>query len=390
MRKLPAYVFGVMLMAAVGALGYGVYRLIPAISPRPPAALATAPAAQDVSSQSGIDSGTSLDQPAPSTGTLTDQFGKPQRLSAFRGKVVLLTFIDSRSGGTDALTAKILGDVGSLLGSAAAKVQIVAINANPSATSVQDVRSWSEQHGMLHNWLYLTGSKSQLQAVWKSYSIYDVVAANGVVEHPPATYLIGPGGNERWLFQTSDTAAQATVVKETELVATHVAAMLPGVTLKPLTVIAGSKAPTQGKAATFTLPTLKAGGQTGSVTLGDGSPMLLEVFSTWCTDCARELPTLNSYAKDAASQHLPKVVGLNLELSEASRSVVQSWIKTKHMNYPVALDRQGTVSSYYGVSALPTQILISAKGSVLWTHEGLIGEKALMQAVRTHMAQTPA
>src|SRR5207248_2312516 len=42
-----------------------------------------------------LDPGTSLHRPAPNF-TLTDQFRRPVSLSEFKGKVVLLAFIDSR------------------------------------------------------------------------------------------------------------------------------------------------------------------------------------------------------------------------------------------------------------------------------------------------------
>src|SRR5690242_3334395 len=88
--------------------------------------------------------------------TLTDQFGQTQTLSSLRGQEVVLAFIDSRCKTLCPLTATIMYTARAKLGeSAASKIALVAVNANPAATSVAEVQSWSIEHGMLHQWLFL-------------------------------------------------------------------------------------------------------------------------------------------------------------------------------------------------------------------------------------------
>ena len=89
---------------------------------------------------------------------LTDQFGKPVALSSLRGHEVVLAFIDSRCITLCPLTAEIMYDAKVNLGStAASQIELVAVNANPTATSITTVQDWSIKHGMLHQWLFLTG-----------------------------------------------------------------------------------------------------------------------------------------------------------------------------------------------------------------------------------------
>src|SRR5206468_10544440 len=91
--------------------------------------------------------------------TLTDQFGHPITLSSLRGHEVVLAFIDARCKTLCPLTAQIMYNAkAQLASSAASQVQLVAVNANPSATSVATVQAWSIAHGMLHQWLFLTGT----------------------------------------------------------------------------------------------------------------------------------------------------------------------------------------------------------------------------------------
>jgi protein SCO1 len=130
--------------------------------------------------------------------SLTDQFGNRQRLSDFKGSVVLLTFIDPHCAGVCPLTADLLRRTKESVGTDPA-VQLVAIDANPRATSVDDVRRWSVRHGMLHDWLFLTAPTQQLRPVWAQYGV-KVIEQGGDVAHSSAIFLIDPTGRERGIF----------------------------------------------------------------------------------------------------------------------------------------------------------------------------------------------
>jgi protein SCO1 len=129
---------------------------------------------------------------------LVDQFGQPVRLSDFHGSVVLLTFIDPKCGGICPLTADLLRRTKETVGDEP-RVQLVAVDANPKATSVADVRRWSFRHGMLHEWLFLTAPVARLRRVWAGYGVR-VVMKQGDVAHAAAVFLIDPNGRERGVF----------------------------------------------------------------------------------------------------------------------------------------------------------------------------------------------
>lgn len=139
----------------------------------------------------------------PATGTpapdfsLTDQFGDPERLSDFRGRLVMLSFIDSHCATICPLTAELMTRTARTLGPRY-PVQLLAINANPDFTSVSDVRSWSSRHRMLHRWLFLTAPLSELKTVWSSYGIQAEVV-RGDVAHTAVIFLIDTAGRVRAL-----------------------------------------------------------------------------------------------------------------------------------------------------------------------------------------------
>ncbi len=142
--------------------------------------------------------------PAPDF-TLTDQFDHSVTLSSLRGHEVVLAFIDARCKTLCPLTAQIMYDAKARLGaSAAGRVELVAVNANPAATSIAAVQAWSINHGMLHQWLFLTGTAQQLKSVYHLYNVYDQVTSDGQAVHDPITFIIDTQGRERLYFETLD------------------------------------------------------------------------------------------------------------------------------------------------------------------------------------------
>jgi cytochrome oxidase Cu insertion factor (SCO1/SenC/PrrC family) len=159
---------------------------------------------------------------------LTDQFGRAVSLSSLRGHEVVLAFIDSRCATVCPLTAAILRNAVARISPAdAARVDLVAINANPTATRVSDVYRFSQDTGMLHEWRYLTGSPAQLKSVYHAYQVYVCVQPDGDVVHTAAIYLIDPHGSERLYFQTLDSNAAVTVGSETQAIAAGMRQWLP-------------------------------------------------------------------------------------------------------------------------------------------------------------------
>jgi len=140
---------------------------------------------------------------------LTNQFGQKVTLSSLRGQEIVLAFIDSQCKTLCPLTATIMYDAKMKLGAAAGKqISLIAINANPAATSVAAVQAWSIEHGMFHQWLFLTGPAKELQAIYHQYGVYDQVSSDGQDVHDPITFIIDATGHERLYFETLDSSSK--------------------------------------------------------------------------------------------------------------------------------------------------------------------------------------
>ncbi|HEV3295877.1 MAG TPA: SCO family protein [Streptosporangiaceae bacterium] len=335
--------------------------------------------AQAAAANPDLDPGTSLGSRTAPDIRLENQFGQPMSLSQFRGKVVVLAFVDSECTTVCPLTTVSMVQARELLGAAGDQVQLLGVDANPSATSVHDVMAYSQAHAMVNQWDFLTGSLAQLRAVWQAYHIYVQIQA-GQIDHTPALYVIDQQGREREIYLT--TMAYASVGQEGQVLAQEVARLLPG---HPKLARQGSLAYINGLGPA-SRATLSAA-PSGTVTLGPGQPRLVMFFATWLSetsDLRGQLTALNAYAQAARRSGLPPLVAVDEAVSEPSASAAQAYLHQpgQPLDYPVALDTTGRLADGYGVQDQPWFVLTSAAGKVVWSHDGWLAVSALEAAAR--------
>ena len=131
---------------------------------------------------------------------LTDQNGRPVSLAGLRGKVVLMTFLDPVCTSDCPIIGAEMKEAGVLLGSADKDVELVAIVANPIYRSVAFTQAFDREEGLntVPNWLYLTGSLSQLTQVWRQYGVAaEILPAGAMVDHSDLALVIDRTGHIR-------------------------------------------------------------------------------------------------------------------------------------------------------------------------------------------------
>ncbi|HUZ15948.1 MAG TPA: redoxin domain-containing protein [Gaiellaceae bacterium] len=368
--------------ALVAGIGGGVG--IAAATQTSGQAAATIPAAPQVPNPR-LDPGTQLNTVAPAF-TLTDQFGRKVSLSSFRGKVVVLSFNDPQCTTICPLTTTAMLEAKQKLGAAAADVQLLGVTANPDATQVKWVRAYSQAHGMLHKWLFLTGSLPKLQRVWSGYGIGAAVV-QGAIDHTPATFVVDPQGRETRLYISE--MSYSSVPQLAEVMARGIAAALPGhphvgdsVSLAPIPLI--------GPRKHVTLPRAPRG---GTVELGPGhGPRLLLFFDTWeneVSNLSSDLVGLNRYATlDSSIAPLVAIDEANVEPSAHALSDLLR--RTPALSYPIAIDADGRVADGYGVQDSPWLTLVSGSGRILWRYDvatnGWPSTRVLVNHVRSALA----
>ena len=338
------------------------------------------PASTAAERNPNLDLGSSLGAlPAPDI-KLVNQFGQPMSLSQFHGKVVMLGFEDSKCTTVCPLTTQSMLQAKQLLGAAGNQVQLLGVDANPTATSVADVLAYSRAHGMVNQWDFLTGSPAQLKAVWGAYHIA-VQVEQGQIDHTPALFVIDQQGREQKLYLTQ--MAYSSVGQSAQVLADELSSLLPGhphvasqESLASITV--------QGPSDHVSLPSATSG---ANVLLGPGAPRLLMFFATWLSevsDLRSELVDGNAYVAAASKDGLPPLVAVDETVVEPSAQTVRTYLSSlgTSLNYPVALDTTGRVADGYGVQDQPWLALVSASGKIIWSHDGWLSVPALTAAVK--------
>ena len=134
--------------------------------------------------------------------TLTDQHGQRLAMSALRGKVVVLEFMDPHCTDICPLVSAEFVAAYHDLGPLASQVVFAAVNVNPYHATVRDVTLFSDAHQLtsIPDWHFFTGAVASLQAVWRGYGIVvQPRGPNADVVHTSSVYFIDLQGREAFL-----------------------------------------------------------------------------------------------------------------------------------------------------------------------------------------------
>jgi cytochrome oxidase Cu insertion factor (SCO1/SenC/PrrC family) len=185
--------------ASARSVGAVAALAIIALGAAPMAAVAANRTADPILALAIAGDSSAMNVPAPAF-QLTDQNSQPVSLASLRGKVVLMTFLDPVCTSDCPIIGAEFKEAGVLLGAADKHVELVAVVANPTYRSVAFTQAFDREEGLntVPNWLYLTGSLSQLGQVWRQYGItVENLPAGGMSAHNDLAVVIDRTGHIR-------------------------------------------------------------------------------------------------------------------------------------------------------------------------------------------------
>ncbi len=113
-------------------------------------------------------------------------------------------------------------------------------------------------------------------------------------------------------------------------------------------------------------------GQTVSLADFRGSPVLVNLWATWCGPCRFEIPYLESVYQEYQERGL-KIVGVSVD-SRASLDAVEQFLADKGVTYDILLDPDMVSTDVFAAIGLPASFLIDAEGMILFDRLGPIIE----------------
>lgn len=136
----------------------------------------------------------------------------------------------------------------------------------------------------------------------------------------------------------------------------------------------------------FTLETLSG----EPITLSDlrGQAVVLNLWATWCPPCRAEMPALQAaYEQDGPNGLVVLAVNTTFQDSQVEAA---AFVDQFGLTFPIALDRDGTVSRQYLLRALPSTFFIGPDGVIAQVViGGPMSEATIRSAVADLIDQLP-
>jgi peroxiredoxin len=111
-------------------------------------------------------------------------------------------------------------------------------------------------------------------------------------------------------------------------------------------------------------------GDSVSLALLRGKPVLLNVWATWCLPCKEEIPYLESLHGKHAAQGL-QIVGVSVD-ARGDESKITEFAKDFRMTYPIWRDPDERVNTRFLAIGVPSTYLIDRDGILRWKHLGTL------------------
>ena len=109
---------------------------------------------------------------------------------------------------------------------------------------------------------------------------------------------------------------------------------------------------------------------------------LLDFWATWCGPCRQTLPIVGRLYEKLSSRGF-EVIGVSTE----QLSVLEQFYKEHPSPYPLYRDATQEMNRRYGISAIPTLMLLDENGYIQKVWPGVPSEKALEKAILEAMGK---
>ena len=113
-------------------------------------------------------------------------------------------------------------------------------------------------------------------------------------------------------------------------------------------------------APNFTLKTLDG----KKISLSDfrGKYVFLNFWATWCFPCRVEMPSMEKLYQEFKSSPFQMVA---VSLDRQGEKIVRPFVNDKGFNFMILLDENNSTVDTYGVSGIPSTLIISPEGNII-------------------------
>lgn len=107
-----------------------------------------------------------------------------------------------------------------------------------------------------------------------------------------------------------------------------------------------------------------------------GKVVVLDLWATWCPPCKKQMPIIQRLHDDPAYRERVQIMSVNVDTHPQRMMLVRSYLQRHRYTMPTALD-DGSVSTDYRATSIPTLVVIDPHGRVHYTRSGVHPEAVL-------------
>ncbi len=116
----------------------------------------------------------------------------------------------------------------------------------------------------------------------------------------------------------------------------------------------------------------------------EGTPLVVNLWASWCTPCRKEMPAFDQVAQQLGDQ--VAIVGVTDDLQ---RDAAVAAAEKAGVSYPLRYDEGAALMTELGVTGLPATVFVDADGTVVGRHLGAMTEDDLLQEIEDRYGITP-
>lgn len=123
-----------------------------------------------------------------------------------------------------------------------------------------------------------------------------------------------------------------------------------------------------------------SGDGTVSLTAYRGTPLIVNLWASWCAPCVAEMPEVQQVAQQVA----PDVAVLGVNVRDAP-SNARAFVERLGITYDLAVDPHGELYTELRAYGMPTTLLVDAAGTIVYRHTGPLDADELLALVRERL-----
>jgi len=100
-----------------------------------------------------------------------------------------------------------------------------------------------------------------------------------------------------------------------------------------------------------------------------GKPYLLHFWASWCPVCRLEQDNIESLSRD---YHV-----ISVAMQSGGRKEVGEYLLQHSLNFTTLVDEQGELARKFGVTGVPTSLVIDRQGNIVFSEVGYTSETGL-------------